>query len=79
MTVVKALVTLDDRSNRVLNIIKAKFGFKNKSETIGWLLERYEAELLEPELRPEFVKRVRRRAREPTVEVTDFGKHFGLD
>lgn len=76
---VKTLVTLDERTNRVLNIIKAKFGFRNKSEAIEWLLERYETELLEPELRPEFVKKMRKRAREPTVEVTDIGKHFGLD
>jgi hypothetical protein len=76
---VKALITLDDRSNRVLNIIKAKLGHRNKSETIGWLLERYESELLEPELRPEFVKRMLKRAGEPSVEVKDLGEHFGLD
>jgi len=58
---VKALITLDERSNRVLNIIKAKFGHNNKSEAIEWLIERYEEELLEPELRPEFVERMRRR------------------
>ena len=58
---VKALITLDERSNRVLNIIKAKFGHSNKSEAIEWLIERYEEDLLEPELRPEFVERMRRR------------------
>ena len=76
---VKALITLDDRSNRVLNIIKAKFGQRNKSEAIGWLIERYESELLEPELRPEFIKRMGKRAKEPDVEVKDLGEHFGLD
>ena len=76
---VKALITLDERTNRVLNIIKAKFGHRNKSEAIGWLIERYEGELLEPELRPEFIKRMGRRAKEPTVEVKDLGEHFGLD
>ena len=76
---VKALITLDEKSNRVLNIIKAKLGHRNKSETIEWLIDRYESELLEPELRPEFVKRMERRAREPTVEVDDLGAHFGLD
>ena len=75
---VKALITLDERSNRVLNIIKAKFGHRNKSEAIEWLIDRYETELLEPELRPEFVRRMQRRATEPTVEVKDLGEHFGL-
>jgi hypothetical protein len=76
---VKALITLDERTNRILNIIKAKFGHRNKSEAIGWLIERYESELLEPELRPEFIKRMEKRAREPTVEVDDLGEHFGID
>ncbi len=76
---VKALITLDERTNRVLNIIKAKFGHSNKSEAIGWLIERYESELLEPELRPEFVKRMEKRAKEPTVEVDDLGEYFGID
>jgi hypothetical protein len=76
---VKALITLDERTNRVLNIIKAKFGHSNKSEAIGWLIERYENELLEPELRPEFVKKIEKRAKEPTVEVDDLGEHFGID
>ena len=76
---VKALITLDERSNRVLNIIKAKLGYRNKSEAIEWLIERYEGELLEPELRPEFIKRMDKRAEEPTVEVKDLGEHFGLD
>jgi hypothetical protein len=76
---VKAMVTLDDRSNRVLNIIKAKLGLRNKSETIVWLLERYETELLEPELRPEFVKRMRARAEEPVVRVESIKDRYGLD
>ena len=79
MTMVKAMVTLDDRSNRVLNIIKAKLGLRNKSETIVWLLERYETELLEPELRPEFVKRMRVRAKEPVVRVESIKDRYGLD
>ena len=79
MTMVKAMVTLDDRSNRVLNIIKAKLGLRNKSETIVWLLERYETELLEPELRPEFVKRMRVRAKEPVVRVKSIKDRYGLD
>jgi len=76
---VKALITLDDRNNRILNIIKAKFGHSNKSEAIEWLIERYESELLEPELHPEFIKRMSKRASEPLVEVNDLGEHFGLD
>jgi hypothetical protein len=56
---VQAMINIDERSNRVLNIIKAKYGFRDKSETIDFVLSDYEANRLEPELRPEFIKRIR--------------------
>jgi len=57
---VQALVTLNEREDRVLNIVKGKFGLKNKSEAINLVIERFEEELLEPELRPEFVEELKR-------------------
>ncbi|MFV2040409.1 MAG: DUF2683 family protein [Candidatus Hydrothermarchaeales archaeon] len=76
---VKAMVNLSEYENRVLNIIKAKFGFRNKSEGIEWMIQKYESEFLEPELRPEFVEKMRKREKEPIVHVKDFRKHFGLE
>ncbi len=76
---VKAMVNLSEYENRVLNIIKAKFGFRNKSEAIEWMIQKYESEFLEPELRPEFVEKMRKREKEPIVHVKDFRKHFGLE
>ena len=55
---VQAMINIDERSNRVLNIIKAKYGFKDKSQTIDFVMSNYEENFLEPELRPEFVKRM---------------------
>jgi hypothetical protein len=56
---VQAMINIDERSNRVLNIVKAKYGFKDKSQTIDFVMSNYEENFLEPELRPEFVKRIR--------------------
>ena len=75
---VQALITLDEHENRVLNIIKGKFGLRNKSEAISLIINEYEKELLEPELRPEYVEKMKKRQKEPTVEIKDFKKHFGL-
>lgn len=75
---VQANVTLNERENRILNIIKGKFGLRNKSEAISLIIKEYERELLEPELRPEFIEKMRKREKEPTVRVKDFRKHFGL-
>ena len=75
---VQAVVNLDEHENRVLNIIKGKFGLKNKSEAISLIIKEYEKELLEPELRPEYIEKMREREKEPAVKVKDFRKHFGL-
>lgn len=76
---VQAVVNLNEHENRVLNIVKGKFGLRNKSEAISMVIDEYERELLEPELRPEYVEKMKERAREPTVKIKDFKKHFGLN
>ena len=55
---VQAVIKIRDRSNRVLNIIKAKYGFKDKSQTIEYVIEKYESAFLEPELRPEYIEKL---------------------
>ena len=55
---VQAVIKIRDRSNRVLNIVKAKYGFKDKSQAIEHVIEKYEAAFLEPELRPEYVEKL---------------------
>jgi len=76
---VKALITLSEHENRVLNIVKGKFGLRNKSEAVSLIIRGYEEEALEPELRPEYVEKMKEREKEPTVKVKNFRKHFGLD
>lgn len=57
---VQALIDISEHANRVLNIIKAKYGLKDKSRAIELAVERYEENLLEPEFRPEFVQEIQR-------------------
>ena len=51
---VQAVINIEERTNRVLNIVKAKFGLKDKSEAINLVVNEYEEMSLEPELRPEY-------------------------
>jgi len=53
---VQAMINIGENTNRVLNIIKAKFSLNDKSEAIDVMAQQYEDEILEPELRPEFIK-----------------------
>jgi len=75
---VKAIVDLDERVNMVINIVKAKYGLRDKSEAINRMALEYEEILLEPALRPEFVAKMRKRSKEKTVKVADFAKRYGL-
>ena len=51
---VQAVINIDENANRVLNIVKAKFGLKDKSEAINLVVTEYEQTALEPELRPDY-------------------------
>ncbi len=79
---VQAIINIDDHANRVLNIVKAKFGLRDKSEAINIMTRQYEQEILEPALRPEFIERMKRISKEKTIKVgtlEGFRKRYGLN
>ena len=76
---VTSMIVLDEQEDRVINIVKAKYGFRNKSEAVQYIIRQFQNEFLEPELRPEFIERMETQKEEPIKEVKDFKSHFGLD
>jgi len=56
---VQAIIEIGEREDRVLTIVKGKYGFKNKSEAINFVVNRFEDEMLEPHLRPEFIEKLK--------------------
>ena len=76
---VQAVINIEEHENRIINVVKGKFGLKNKSEAINLIINEYEKEILEPELKPEYVEKMKKRAKEPGIKVKDFKKHFGLN
>lgn len=75
---VQALIKLDENDNRVLNVIKAKLGLNDKSEAIKAVITYYVESEKEPELRPEFIKRIKKAEKGNFVKVKDFAKHYGV-
>lgn len=57
---VQAMININEETNRVLNIVKAKLGLKDKSEAIDYVAKEYQDNLLEPELRPEYLEKLKR-------------------
>ncbi|MCR4336066.1 MAG: DUF2683 family protein [archaeon] len=72
-----AIVKLDDEANHVINIVKAKYGLKDKSAAINKMAEEYEKEMLEPELRPEYIEKLKRIEKESKfVKVNNIDDYF---
>lgn len=57
---VQAMIKIPEKTNRTINIVKAKYGLKDKSQTIAFITNKYEETFLEPELRPEFIQKVQK-------------------
>ena len=76
---VKAIVEIDERTNRILNILKAKHGLKDKSQALNLMAQQFELCILEPELRPEFIESLTASQSERTVKVKDFTKRYSSE
>ncbi len=74
---VQAMINIDENTNRVLNIVKAKFGFKDKSKTIDWVVKEYEQNFLEPELKPEYKVKLLKIAKTKHLSRQEFEKRVG--
>ncbi len=57
---VQALIKLNEHEDRVLTIVKGKYGLKTKTDAIKFVIDKFEEELLGPELRPEYVEKIKR-------------------
>ena len=55
---VQNVIDIGEREDRIINIVKAKFGLKTKSEAIAMITKTYEDTFLEPEIRPEYLKKL---------------------
>ena len=76
---VKNVINLGERESRVINIVKAKYGLKDKSQALSIIIKRYEECELEPQLRPEFVKEIEETLKKGKfVKVEDFSQEYGL-
>lgn len=67
---VQNIIQIGKREDQVLNIVKAKFGLKNKSEAVALIAKVYEESFLEPELKPEYLEKLN------NIEKEGYGKTF---
>ena len=68
---------MDEETNRVLNIIKAQFSLKDKSQAIQVAVKGYEVEVMEPQFKPEYIKKIKRIEKTAKfIPVKDLDSYF---
>ena len=61
------MITISEQANQVLNIVKARENFRDKSEAIDFVVVQYGVTLLEPSLKPDYIKKLARLEKEKCV------------
>lgn len=69
INMVQATIDIEDRTNEILNIIKVKYGLKDESAAIDFIVAEYGEEILEPEVKPEYVEKIKKIMAEEPIDV----------
>lgn len=57
-TMVQAMIEIPEEANHILNIVKARYNLKTKSEAIAKIVIECGENIIEPELRPEYLEKL---------------------
>jgi uncharacterized protein (DUF111 family) len=75
----QALINLEEHEDRVLTIIKGKYGLKTKNDAVKFVIDKFEEELLEPQLRPEYAEKIRKIQKQkgiPFKSIQELRRHI---
>ncbi len=67
---VQAVIEIPKEANHILNIVKARYNLRTKSEAIAKIVIECGANIIEPELRPEFLEKIKK------IEKEGYGETF---
>ncbi|MEK6841875.1 MAG: DUF2683 family protein [Nanoarchaeota archaeon] len=68
---VQAMIDISDEANHILNIVKARYNLKTKSEAISKIVIEHGESILEPEIRPEYLEKLKRIDKEKHIPFKD--------
>ena len=64
------MIKIPNEANQILNIVKARYNLKTKSEAIAKIVMECGASIIEPELRPGYLEKLRK------IEEEGYGETF---
>ena len=68
---VQNIIDVNENLDKILNIVKAQHGFKNKSQAIEFVLKVYADSFLEPELKPEYLEKINKLSKDKGIPFRD--------
>ncbi len=75
----QAVINLGEYEDRILMIVKGKFGFKNKSDAVNFVIDKFEEEFIEPELKPEYAEELKKIKKQKGIRfksIEELRKHI---
>ena len=72
---------IDAEANKVINLLKAQYGLRDKSAAINKMAKQYKEIVLESEFKPEYVRKLVEIQKQPIIRVgstSELRKRYGL-
>jgi len=76
---VKAIIDIDKETNKMLNILKAEYDLKDKSEAIEKLAKGFGEIIMESQMRPEYIRKLRRIEKGKFLSKKEFERELGVN
>ena len=71
---VQAMIEIPEEANHILNIVKARYNLKTKSEAIAKIVIECGGNILEPELRPEYLEKLQKIEKEKGISFKNISE-----
>ena len=68
------MIEIPEEANHILNIVKARYNLKTKSEAIAKIVVEYGGNILEPELRPEYLEKLKKIEKEKGISFKNISE-----
>ena len=78
---VKAIVEIDEEANKVINLLKAQYGLRDKSQAINKMAKQYKEIVLDSEFSAEYIRKLMEIQKEPIIRVgstAELRKRYGM-
>ena len=71
---VQNIITISEKENRIVNMVKAKYGMKNKNQAIGFMIQTFAKHFLPDALKP--IEKPRRASEKKVSNIEDMKKEL---